>query len=107
MGSRLTVCHDTPPAATAAGAMAELHASAGQVSCWDACLDRGVSTCCDAVYVHVPFCRHRCHYCDFFTIAGRDDARSAYVDRLLQEARHTVPQLPVAVGGGQRGVTNS
>jgi oxygen-independent coproporphyrinogen-3 oxidase len=60
---------------------------------------------CDALYVHVPFCRHRCHYCDFFTIAGRDDARSAYVDALLKEAAATLPGLPmeaptIFVGGG-------
>jgi oxygen-independent coproporphyrinogen-3 oxidase len=71
----------------------------------DGCRDNGVSSLCDAIYVHVPFCRHRCHYCDFFTLAGRDDARGAYVQRLLAEARSTLPLLPMSnptvfVGGG-------
>lgn len=69
------------------------------------CSGAFLSSVCDAIYVHVPFCRHRCHYCDFFTIAGRDDARSAYVDTLLREAACTIPALPMVgptlfVGGG-------
>jgi oxygen-independent coproporphyrinogen-3 oxidase len=37
------------------------------------------------VYVHVPFCRHRCGYCDFTLIAGRDDLRDSYLDALERE----------------------
>ena len=32
-----------------------------------------------SVYVHVPFCRHRCGYCNFSVVAGRD----YLVDRFL------------------------
>ncbi|MDG2201362.1 MAG: radical SAM family heme chaperone HemW [Phycisphaerales bacterium] len=57
------------------------------------------------VYLHVPFCRHRCHYCDFYTIAGREEAFEAYVERLLDEilASAAVLQGPletVFIGGG-------
>lgn len=38
-----------------------------------------------AAYVHVPFCLHRCGYCDFTLIAGRDDLISGYLDALQQE----------------------
>jgi oxygen-independent coproporphyrinogen-3 oxidase len=38
-----------------------------------------------AAYVHVPFCRHRCGYCNFTLIAGRDDLVSAYLDALEVE----------------------
>ena len=37
------------------------------------------------LYVHVPFCAHRCGYCDFVTLVGRRDGHEAYVDSLLTE----------------------
>jgi oxygen-independent coproporphyrinogen III oxidase len=38
-----------------------------------------------ALYIHIPFCRHRCAYCDFNTYAGQEDAIPAYVDALCRE----------------------
>ena len=41
------------------------------------------------LYVHLPFCAHRCGYCDFVTVTRRDGAaggeHGAYVDALLAE----------------------
>ncbi|MGH3045188.1 MAG: radical SAM family heme chaperone HemW [Gaiellaceae bacterium] len=37
------------------------------------------------LYVHVPFCAHRCGYCDFVTLVGRRDGHEGYVDALLAE----------------------
>ena len=37
------------------------------------------------LYVHLPFCAHRCGYCDFVTAVGRSDQHAAYVDALLRE----------------------
>ena len=37
------------------------------------------------IYVHLPFCAHRCGYCDFVTAVGRRDQHGAYVDALLAE----------------------
>jgi oxygen-independent coproporphyrinogen-3 oxidase len=37
------------------------------------------------LYVHLPFCAHRCGYCDFVTVVGRGGQHSAYVDALLRE----------------------
>jgi oxygen-independent coproporphyrinogen-3 oxidase len=36
-------------------------------------------------YVHVPFCRHRCGYCDFTLVAGRDDLVDRYFAALARE----------------------
>ena len=37
------------------------------------------------LYVHLPFCAHRCGYCDFVTVVGRNGDHGAYVDALLAE----------------------
>jgi oxygen-independent coproporphyrinogen-3 oxidase len=37
------------------------------------------------LYVHLPFCAHRCGYCDFVTAVGRNEQHGAYVDALLRE----------------------
>jgi oxygen-independent coproporphyrinogen III oxidase len=37
------------------------------------------------LYVHLPFCAHRCGYCDFVTVVGRPGHHGTYVDALLAE----------------------
>jgi len=37
------------------------------------------------LYVHLPFCAHRCGYCDFVTVVGRSEQHGSYVDALLAE----------------------
>jgi oxygen-independent coproporphyrinogen III oxidase len=37
------------------------------------------------LYVHLPFCAHRCGYCDFVTLVGRRGEHGRYVDALLRE----------------------
>lgn len=38
-----------------------------------------------SLYLHIPFCVHRCAYCDFNTYAGQESLIPAYVDSLLRE----------------------
>jgi len=57
------------------------------------------------LYVHLPFCAHRCGYCDFVTVVGRTAQHDAYVDALLAELEleraRLAPQLEtVFLGGG-------
>jgi oxygen-independent coproporphyrinogen-3 oxidase len=42
-------------------------------------------------YVHVPFCRHRCGYCDFTLVAGRDDLIERYIAALAIELERIAP----------------
>jgi oxygen-independent coproporphyrinogen-3 oxidase len=55
------------------------------------------------LYVHLPFCSHRCGYCDFVTATGRDHLHGAYVDALLRELDEEHDGSPVEtifLGGG-------
>jgi oxygen-independent coproporphyrinogen-3 oxidase len=57
------------------------------------------------LYVHLPFCAHRCGYCDFVTVVGRGEQHRSYVDALLQELEleHALlaPELEtIFLGGG-------
>ncbi len=38
-----------------------------------------------SLYIHIPFCVHRCAYCDFNTYAGQEDSLPAYVEALCNE----------------------
>lgn len=65
-----------------------------------------VSPTIEGIYAHVPFCQHRCHYCDFFTLAGREHDRTAFVTRMIDEIEAAPASLmsdelkSVFVGGG-------
>lgn len=58
------------------------------------------------IYVHIPFCKHHCGYCDFVTYAGREEQIPAYIQRLQREilrAGEKLDDLTIATiffGGG-------
>ena len=57
------------------------------------------------LYVHLPFCGHRCGYCDFVTLVGRRNEHGRYVEALLAELElergALAPRLEtVFLGGG-------
>ena len=43
------------------------------------------------IYIHIPFCRSKCDYCDFYSLAGRDADMDAYQKALLAHIRETAP----------------
>jgi len=59
----------------------------------------------EGVYVHVPFCFHKCHYCDFYSFVDREDRQEPFVARAEAEVRALAPfvRAPLRtlfVGGG-------
>ena len=58
------------------------------------------------LYVHIPFCRSKCDYCDFYSLAGQDDRMDGYQRALLQQILDTAPRTKkqvvnsVYIGGG-------
>src|SRR5215471_9063721 len=38
-----------------------------------------------SAYIHVPFCRHRCGYCNFTLVTGRDDLIEPFLAALERE----------------------
>lgn len=59
-----------------------------------------------SLYIHTPFCVHKCHYCDFYSFVDTRDRQGAFVERLIDELRAIAPfaaDAPlktVFVGGG-------
>ena len=59
------------------------------------------------IYVHVPFCRSKCQYCDFYSLTEKSDRMlDGYLDAVCDHIRETGPQAPdyqvdtVYFGGG-------
>jgi len=56
-----------------------------------------------AAYIHVPFCAHRCGYCNFTLVAHRDDLMARYLEGLSRELAQLELPRPVEtlfLGGG-------
>lgn len=59
-----------------------------------------------SLYIHIPFCFHKCHYCDFYSLVDTRDRQGAFTSRLLAELAalapfaEGMPLQTIFVGGG-------
>lgn len=66
----------------------------------------GVLNMIKAAYLHIPFCEHICHYCDFNKVFLKGQPVDEYLRALDQEMKRTLSQYPtnnldtIFVGGG-------
>ncbi|MEM9916202.1 MAG: radical SAM family heme chaperone HemW [Planctomycetota bacterium] len=51
----------------------------------------------DALYLHLPFCFHKCHYCDFYSVVEQPghDRQAAFTDALIAELRGWAEHLDI------------
>ncbi|MDE6007266.1 MAG: radical SAM family heme chaperone HemW [Muribaculaceae bacterium] len=61
------------------------------------------------IYVHIPFCRRKCFYCDFYSVGERSAVWSRFVEAICREAKHRIlssrildhdSPLTLYIGGG-------
>lgn len=58
------------------------------------------------VYIHIPFCKAKCDYCDFYSLPNREGAMDDYLKALIAHIRETAPLTrgwqvdTVYIGGG-------
>lgn len=67
-----------------------------------------------SLYIHVPFCRHRCAYCDFNTFAGISTLIPDYVEAVCAEINGVAERVPermrahtIFFGGGTPSLLSS
>lgn len=65
------------------------------------------------LYIHIPFCAHKCNYCDFVSFAGCEDKYDEYVDALCKEIILSAPAYKdyrissIYIGGGTPSILSS
>ncbi len=56
------------------------------------------------LYIHIPFCKQKCYYCDFISYPNKDSYIKAYIEALIKEYRDYKAEeymiKTVYIGGG-------
>ena len=61
------------------------------------------------LYVHIPFCKQKCEYCDFYSVANKDELIPQYIQSILNEIQgvsksESLDFIPIVttiyIGGG-------
>ncbi|MEN6313079.1 MAG: radical SAM family heme chaperone HemW [Clostridiaceae bacterium] len=71
-------------------------------------MDNGIG-----IYIHIPFCKSKCYYCDFNSYSGREHLAGSYFDALISEMKNSAASLSerpvksIFIGGGTPSLVNS
>lgn len=58
------------------------------------------------IYIHIPFCRKICNYCDFYKMVVSDDFKKKYINYLIEDLKYTINKYDlkeintIYIGGG-------
>lgn len=56
-----------------------------------------------SLYIHIPFCKQKCFYCDFPSYAGKEELRGQYIEALIKELKAKASDYiikTIFIGGG-------
>ena len=63
-----------------------------------------------SLYIHIPFCKQKCFYCDFPSYANLDNLREDYINALCKEIENKAGEYlikSIFIGGGTPSYLNS
>ena len=58
------------------------------------------------IYIHIPFCKQKCYYCDFISFANKENIQEKYFEALIKEIEYflktnSITKIPtIYIGGG-------
>lgn len=63
------------------------------------------------IYIHIPFCKKKCYYCDFISFAGKEEIFKSYVEAVVKEIENANLRKynieTVYIGGGTPSILDS
>lgn len=65
------------------------------------------------IYIHIPFCKHKCYYCDFISFANKSELINDYIETLKKEIiykSHIMRDIEIStiyIGGGTPSILHS
>ena len=65
------------------------------------------------IYIHIPFCKQKCMYCDFVSFPNQEEKQAQYIEKVLQEINQEKEILlkyqitTIYIGGGTPSVIDS